>query len=146
MIEKNPDWSYWQDDDEFDKRCKGSEDAEQIALMAWSARAQYHGFFPELAWLFHVPNGGGRNPVEAAKLKGMGVKAGVPDLWLPVARHGVHGLCIELKKAFHHGGGKPSGEQIKWRDGLLDNGYGWALALGWKEAREILVQYLSPAS
>ena len=29
---------------------------------------------------FHVPNGGWRSPIEAAILKGMGVRAGVPDL------------------------------------------------------------------
>lgn len=31
---------------------------------------------------FHVGNGGSRNPAEAAKLSGMGVRAGVPDLIL----------------------------------------------------------------
>jgi hypothetical protein len=34
---------------------------------------------PGLVW-FHVPNGGRRDPGEAAKLKQMGVRAGVPDL------------------------------------------------------------------
>jgi hypothetical protein len=29
---------------------------------------------------FHVPNGGWRSPIEAAILKGQGVKPGVPDL------------------------------------------------------------------
>jgi hypothetical protein len=29
---------------------------------------------------WHTPNGGSRNKVEAAKLKGMGVKPGVPDV------------------------------------------------------------------
>src|SRR5690242_13337567 len=32
-----------------------------------------------VVWL-HVPNGGYRNAVEAARFKGLGVKAGVPDL------------------------------------------------------------------
>lgn len=30
--------------------------------------------------VFHIPNGGKRGKIEAAILKGMGVKAGVPDL------------------------------------------------------------------
>jgi hypothetical protein len=29
---------------------------------------------------FHVPNGGYRKPIEAAIMKGLGVKAGVPDV------------------------------------------------------------------
>lgn len=144
MIERDPNWDVYSDDDEFGKRCKGSEDAEQMALMAWCARAMYHGFWPELRLLHHIPNGGERNVVIATKLKAMGTKAGVPDLFLPVARHGVHGLYIELKKDWKFGGGKPSAEQLKWRDDLQGEGYGWALAMGWQEAREILMRYLSP--
>ena len=34
---------------------------------------------PGLVW-FAVPNGGYRRPVEAAIMKGLGVKAGVPDV------------------------------------------------------------------
>ena len=48
-------------------------------------------------YLFHVPNGGKRNVREAARLKRQGVKAGVYDLMLNVARGGYHGLDIELK-------------------------------------------------
>lgn len=145
MIEVDPNWNPYSDDDEFSKRCKGSEDAEQMALMAWAARAQYHGRYPELKWLHHIPNGGERNVIVATKLKAMGTKAGVPDLFLPVARHGVHGLYIELKKDWKFGGGKPSADQLEWRDGLQSEGYGWALAMGWREARDILMQYLDPA-
>ena len=47
--------------------------------------------------LIHVPNGGYRNAVEAAKFKQMGVRAGVPDLILlyPNKEHPFMG--IELK-------------------------------------------------
>ena len=37
---------------------------------------------PESAFLFHVPNGGSRHKIEAARMKPMGVVAGVPDLML----------------------------------------------------------------
>lgn len=49
---------------------------------------------PGVIW-FHVPNGGSRNPVEAAILKAMGVRAGTPDLVF-VLPGGVAGF-IELK-------------------------------------------------
>lgn len=35
---------------------------------------------PSGAWAFHIPNGGGRSRVEGAILKGMGVRAGIPDI------------------------------------------------------------------
>ena len=41
--------------------------------------------------------GGKRDAKTATILKRQGVKAGVPDLHLPVARGGYHGLYIELK-------------------------------------------------
>ena len=44
-----------------------------------------------------MPNGGKRNPAEAARFKAMGVKAGVPDLCLPVPMNGYAGLYIEMK-------------------------------------------------
>ena len=55
------------------------------------------GRWPALNLLHHIPNGGSRNTKEAARLKRMGVLAGVPDLHLPVARAGYNGLYIEMK-------------------------------------------------
>ena len=46
---------------------------------------------------FHCPNGGHRNVAEAAKLKAMGVKAGVPDVLIFQPQKGYHGFAIELK-------------------------------------------------
>lgn len=53
---------------------------------------------PEVADLiYHVPNGGHRVKAVTAKLKAQGVKAGIPDLVLPMARGGFFGLYIEFK-------------------------------------------------
>ena len=66
------------------------ESEEQICLFQW---AQYQsGRYPELELMYHIPNGGSRNKYEAANLKLQGVKAGVPDICLPVARGKFHGL------------------------------------------------------
>lgn len=51
----------------------------------------------DLKKIFHIPNGGHRLPWIAASLKQEGVKAGVLDNFLPVARGGYHGLWIEFK-------------------------------------------------
>lgn len=77
----------------FDRR--RSEDTEQKTVIQWARLCS--GRWPELKLLHHIPNGGSRNQKEAAKLKRMGVLAGVADLHLPVARGGYHSLYIEMK-------------------------------------------------
>lgn len=113
-----------------------SEHSEQVALMQWAELAQAHR--PLLGLLYAVPNGGQRHPATAAKLKKEGVKRGVPDLHLPVARCGLHGLYLELKAA----DGRLSTEQKRWRDMLVAQGYGVAVVYGFEQARAVLEDYL----
>ena len=65
---------------------KSSEAMEQVSLIDWCE-------FKHIP-IFHIPNGGSRNVKAAKNLKRQGVKAGVPDLFVPVARRGCHGLFI----------------------------------------------------
>lgn len=67
-----------------------------------------------------------------------GVKAGVPDLHLPVARGGYHGLYIELKV----GSNKATALQKDWIKELTKQGYLAVVCYGWQEAAEQLVNYL----
>ena len=74
------------------------ESGHQEALFEWAA---YHmDCMPELEYMHHIPNGGKRDKRTAVALKRQGVKAGVPDICLPVARNGYHGLYIELKAGY----------------------------------------------
>lgn len=77
--------------------------------------------------------------LEAARMKAAGVKPGVPDMFLPVAREGCHGLYIELKR---RDGGRVSTEQTAWMDALARQGYKTALCHGWDAAREEIQRYL----
>ncbi|MDO4945835.1 MAG: hypothetical protein Q4E74_11635 [Ruminococcus sp.] len=61
-----------------------NEDKEQQTLIKWSGQACIRREFPELKLLFHIPNERKCGPRECRRLKLMGVKAGVPDLFLPV--------------------------------------------------------------
>ena len=72
-----------------------SEDTEQMSVMDWARWNQ--NAHPELELLHHCPNGGSRDKAEAVKLKQMGVKAGIPDLCLPVPMGVYSGLYIEMK-------------------------------------------------
>lgn len=53
--------------------------------------------YPCLKLMYHTPNEGKRAPATGANLKRIGMKPGVPDICLPVARGGYHALYIELK-------------------------------------------------
>lgn len=114
-----------------------SESAEQQRLFQWARMAQ--GRYPELRWLYHVPNEGKRTRTTGARLAAEGLKRGVPDLCLPVARQGCQGLYIELKAIR---GGRLSPEQVEWLDALTRQGYMAACCKGWEEAADMIVGYL----
>jgi len=82
-------------------------------------------------------NGGLRGKAEAARLKAEGVKAGVPDLCIPIARGGYHGLFVEMK----FGRNKPTDEQMKWLSTLERNGYMATVCWGAEEAIAVIEQY-----
>lgn len=115
---------------------KHLEDEEQTALFQWAELQS--GKYPELRLLFHIPNGGKRNAREAARFKKMGVKSGVPDLFLPVAKKGFHGLWIEMKSKK----GRLSENQIAFLKELDKQSYKTAVCYGWEEAAQTLTNYL----
>lgn len=114
-----------------------TEEVEQTHLIRWTVA--HAKAVPELLLLHAIPNGGLRSKSEAARMKAAGVKAGVPDLFLPVARNGCHGLYIELKRRH---GGRVSSDQVKWMEALQRQGYCCALAKGWDMAAEVICDYL----
>lgn len=114
-----------------------TEHDHQRTLIEWTAaNRQAH---PELRLLFAIPNGGQRSKAAAGKLKAEGVKAGVPDLFLPVARWGFSGLFLEMKA----GEGKPTKNQKRWLADLFREGYAWAICWTWEQAAQTLVEYLT---
>jgi len=63
----------------------------------------------------------------------------VPDLMLPVARQGYHGLFIEMKR---RRGGRLSPEQREWRARLEAEGYRWVMCEGMDAGIAALREYL----
>ncbi len=114
-----------------------SEADEQSALFRW---AEYNARrYPELRLMFHVPNGGSRNAREAHNLRLQGVKAGVPDIVLPVQKGKYGALFIELKRKQN---GKMSKHQQSWIDALNDAGNLAVRCDGFEAARVTILEYL----
>jgi len=112
------------------------EGQEQTALMR-EIELRYPDAF---ALMYHVPNGGHRHKAVAAKLKGQGVKAGVPDLVLPMARGGFFGLYIEFKATIDPA--PVSTSQHAYIDRLNLQGYLAIVCRGHFDAVEQLRAYL----
>ena len=113
-----------------------TEDEEQIWLFSWAALNL--GKWPELELMHHIPNGGKRTKTEAARFKAMGVKRGVSDIFLPVARGGFHGLYIELKAK----DGKVESAQKEWIEAVRKQGYCGAVCYGGAVAAELIQRYM----
>ena len=84
-----------------------------------------------LTW-FHPANGEHRNPITGAKLKRMGVKAGMPDVMILDSALGelsfYDGLAIELKSPDAKGKRpKPRANQLEWHERLRK--CGWRVAV-----------------
>lgn len=112
----------------------GSEDAEQIALIDWVT------FFPEIStYFFCIPNQRQASAYYGYKLKRMGGKAGVSDLFLARPNGLYCGLWIELKRV----GGVLSAPQKRWIELMNLIGYKAIVAYGWEAARDAIVSYMS---
>lgn len=113
------------------------EGNEQTILFTW-IDLQYPR---ESKLIYHVPNGGHRHKATAGKLKGQGVRAGMPDINVDIARGGYFGLRIEFKAT------PPNDADVspKQRDALKllnDRGYLAIVCKGVHDAQEQIRAYL----
>lgn len=128
--------------DEYARNTR-KEHGHQVALFMQASI--YAARYPELRLMFAIPNGGSRDKAEAANLKAEGVKAGVPDIFLPVQRHGYAGLFIELKrpKTDQSAKGQVSKVQVDfWHPELAKQGYLVQLIYGYWDAWACVKWYL----
>ncbi len=115
---------------------KHYEDAEQAALFEWAA------YYPSLAWMHAIPNGGNRNIREAKRLVKQGVKAGVSDVFLPVPMGGYHGMYIEMKRSKADGKSKLTDAQGDFMIAMTMQGYKCVICYGFVEASIKIQEYL----
>lgn len=120
-----------------DGRFVPDETAEQENLFRWARFVS--GKYPELDLMFHIPNEGKRTKSAGAQQRAMGLKRGMPDICLPVARGKYHSLYIELKAE----GGRLSADQADQLMKLRRAGHAAEVCYGFEAAQETLLQYLS---
>lgn len=109
------------------------EDREHIDLVTWLRMMESR--HPELALVYHTPNGGYRDARQAAKFKAMGVKPGIWDLFVPIP---APGLWVEMKAPK----GRLTPAQAKWRESLEPAGYRFAIAYSWSEAARYIADHI----
>ena len=115
-----------------------TESSEQKTLFEWAKLME--GRWPELELLYHIPNEGKRSRSTGARMRAEGLRSGVPDICLPVARGGHHGLYIELKRVKNS---RVTKEQLEWISALVAQGYVAAVCRGCDEAISLITDYLN---
>ena len=95
--------------------------------------------FPDLRpVMFAVGNGGFRNKIEAAIMKGEGVTAGVADVLFLYPNKHYHGLCIEFKTPT----GRQTDSQKAFARNVEKHGYKYIIARSLQEFISELKSYI----
>lgn len=115
---------------------KRLEELEQIKVIQWRDANKH--LYPKLRRLFHVPNGGLRSSRTAITMSRLGTTKGVPDLILLCPSEPVVMNTLDnpdagaIRKSYHFfagemkaPGGKPSKEQIEWKEMIIQDGGYW---------------------
>lgn len=109
---------------------------DQCAFFQWAELNSKK--YPILNLLYASANGEKRDKMAGARLKRSGVKAGIPDIHLPIAKNGFFGLYIEMKA----GKNKPTEKQSWWIKTLRKAGHRVEVCYGWEAAVVITKEYL----
>jgi hypothetical protein len=88
--------------------------------------------------IFAIPNGGYRSIITAMRLQREGVKAGVPDLFVPIVKPPFGGLWIEMKTPK----GRVDPKQKFWLE-LLSKQYATAVCRSVDAGIETIKNYLA---
>lgn len=115
------------------------ETTEGKSLMIWCKMNRMK--YPELDYIYHIPNGQDRDFKIAAVLKAEGLKPGVSDYCLPVARFPYHGLYIELKR-IKKSLSRVTAEQEDFIDFVTGQDYKAEVCYGWAQASDVIQEYL----
>lgn len=88
--------------------------------------------------IFAIPNGSNKSKKARGEFKAEGLRAGVPDLFIPIASKKYHGLFIEMKRIQ---GSVTSKEQVAWIALLNKQGYKAVICKGAAVAIDEIKEY-----
>jgi hypothetical protein len=111
------------------------EEDEQQALFQWLDEHEDS----RLKLAFAVPNGGKRSFREGKAQKLAGLKAGVPDIFIPIRTEEYGGMFVEMKRRKN---GSLRANQRQWIADLNEQGYFAVVAKGWHDAASKISLYL----
>ena len=111
----------------------------QVEFIQW-CRLQALADYPELGYIFAVPNGAVVSQRQRYKLVSEGLLSGVSDLVLPVARGGYFGMYLEMKR---EKGGRLSPHQKSFLEFVNLQGYYGIVANGLEDAIKKTMDYIS---
>jgi hypothetical protein len=114
-----------------------TEHQVQAALFKWAALMIR--VFPELELMYAVPNAGRRSIGAARYMIAEGMKAGVPDVCLPIARGQFSALYIEHKV----GKNKLTEHQDRWVELLRRYGNACVVSRSFEQSRGLVIDYLA---
>ncbi|HEJ7137509.1 TPA: VRR-NUC domain-containing protein [Serratia marcescens] len=114
-----------------------SELEELAALIEWADKTVIDGIRIG-DYLIHIPNEGKRGPKAARDAKRLGVRAGVPDLFLALPRGGYAGMWIEMKSTR----GTVNCQQLKWLTRLAAVAYKTSICKRLTDAKMIIERYI----
>jgi hypothetical protein len=112
------------------------EEREQAAFFRWLRR--FTSAYPDLAKIYHTPNGGWRHAATARKIKLMGGVPGVPDVTVPIPARGYHSLWLEFK----YGRNRLTPHQKDFAAFLTQHDHAFYVVRSAEEAAEIIAEYL----
>ena len=122
-----------------------SEHSEQSLVIQWAK--VHEGQYPELEMLFAVPNAGKRSIGAARYYLDEGMRAGIPDILLPISHETQTGyiyigLAIEMK----FGKNKITEAQEWWLKHLAQYGWKTAVCYSANETINVISNYLEIAT
>ena len=107
------------------------EHDEQVAFIQWCDYKHIK--------VFAIPNGSNKSKAAQRKFKAEGLRAGIPDLFIPIVSKKYAGLFVEMKRKK----GSVTSDIQKWWIELLNiQGYKAEIAKGCDEAIRITEEYL----
>ena len=114
-----------------------TEAQESVWFMEWAEL-----YKPIAGFVMHIPNERKCSPRAGARLKAMGVRKGVPDYFIAVAKGAYHGLFLEMKRRDQRNRKKRI-EQDNWLEKLKDQNYCAEYVYGWEHASQVCKDYVN---